>query len=492
MAGCLLGKIQFDALTSPAHTAAHEVKPAPADFKTCIQRRRLCAALASHGKPRCKRGHDYEVAQVVMDYTFGHDEISQTVDDGTTTTTHVFGHDGHGSVRVLYDLATTAANITQAFSFSAYGEMIALHNATAQSIAVTNRLSSLGYSGEHFDAKAQQQYLRARWYNPANGRFNRLDPFAGNMQDPQSLHKYAYVHGDPIQGVDPTGMFLGSVGSLGAIGIAMEMHIGTLTQGALTITTLNTIGDAGMQIRRMGIAMIASGDIEGGFALYDLGGSIFGMAVQVIDTANNAIDMFSLGIASVGILSSAYKFLSKGGLRKVGQAFRNLSKLSEAGRSATSFAADLGGKRLGSRSLKVEEFKVWEELVGSVKQTRSGKPMRVQILRRPPGHSDLTNATGGVVRGKYSPVEAGGAEVGTIYVREDATHYEVLHEIQHMMHHFDVGDAHRTMPVAQREWAVYNRMKNSYSWDKLTDLERADAKAQLDLYPVDVPPPHLQ
>jgi len=28
------------------------------------------------------------------------------------------------------------------------------------------------------------------------------------MQDPQSLHKYLYVHGDPIQGMDPTGMVL--------------------------------------------------------------------------------------------------------------------------------------------------------------------------------------------------------------------------------------------------------------------------------------------
>ena len=100
-------------------------------------------------------------------------------------TTHVFGHDGHGSVRVLYDLATTAANIAQAFTFSAYGQMIALHNSQAASSPLASRLSSLGYSGEHFDAKASQQYLRARFYNPANGRFNRLDPFAGNMRDPQ-------------------------------------------------------------------------------------------------------------------------------------------------------------------------------------------------------------------------------------------------------------------------------------------------------------------
>ena len=131
----------------------------------------------------------------ITDYTFGDDEISQTVtDENGNSATHIFGHDGHGSVRVLYDVAGV---IAQAFTFSAYGTMIALHNATAQSIAVSSRLTSLGYSGETFDAKVGQQYLRARFYNPSNGRFNRLDDFAGNNQDPQSLHKYAYVHSNP-------------------------------------------------------------------------------------------------------------------------------------------------------------------------------------------------------------------------------------------------------------------------------------------------------
>ncbi len=50
------------------------------------------------------------------------------------------------------------------------------------------------------------QYLRARYYLPAQGIFNRLDPFFGNQDDPQSLHKYAYVHGDPVNGSDPSGL----------------------------------------------------------------------------------------------------------------------------------------------------------------------------------------------------------------------------------------------------------------------------------------------
>ena len=69
-----------------------------------------------------------------IDYTFGDDEIAQRVRDfdasGAVTSdqTLVFGHDGHGSVRVLYELVGTATAIIQAFTFSAYGQMIALHN----------------------------------------------------------------------------------------------------------------------------------------------------------------------------------------------------------------------------------------------------------------------------------------------------------------------------------------------------------------------------
>ncbi len=36
-----------------------------------------------------------------------------------------------------------------------------------------------------------------------------MDPFAGNNQDPQSLHKYLYAHCNPINGMDPSGQFFG-------------------------------------------------------------------------------------------------------------------------------------------------------------------------------------------------------------------------------------------------------------------------------------------
>lgn len=103
-----------------------------------------------------------------IDYTFGHDEISQRVVERNPVgdiTSDIFGHDGHGSVRMLTDLAST---IAQVFTFSSYGVMLAVHNGTASLVGTSaaTALTSLGYSGEHFDAHAQQQYLRARLYTP--------------------------------------------------------------------------------------------------------------------------------------------------------------------------------------------------------------------------------------------------------------------------------------------------------------------------------------
>ena len=70
------------------------------------------------------------------------------------------------------------------------------------------------------------QYLRARYFNPATGTFNRLDPFAGNMRDPQSLHKYLYVHGDPIGGIDPLGLMAATY-TMGGLSI-MNMMVATV------------------------------------------------------------------------------------------------------------------------------------------------------------------------------------------------------------------------------------------------------------------------
>jgi RHS repeat-associated protein len=46
---------------------------------------------------------------------------------------------------------------------------------------------------------------RARYYNPATGRFLSRDPEEGKIKIPATLHKYLYAGGDPVNRIDPRG-----------------------------------------------------------------------------------------------------------------------------------------------------------------------------------------------------------------------------------------------------------------------------------------------
>ena len=135
-----------------------------------------------------------------------------------------------------FAVATGESLLALHATFAAYGQILAVHaqNATLAGTSEAAFKSNLGYSGEQWDASLRMQNLRARAYDPANGRFIGLDPFAGNMQDPQSLHKYAYVHGDPVQGIDPTGMFLGSalISLVSFLGINVSKSNNDIGRGA--------------------------------------------------------------------------------------------------------------------------------------------------------------------------------------------------------------------------------------------------------------------
>jgi RHS repeat-associated protein len=137
-----------------------------------------------------------DAVEIAKTITLGHDVIAQAT---SASAVLYLLYDGHGSTRSVVDAALALA---QKYAYDAYGNMLpglGLHAEPATA------LTSLLYSGEQTDATGLQ-YLRARYYDPTTGRFNRLDPFAGRIQDPLSLHKYLYTHGDPVMGTDPSGL----------------------------------------------------------------------------------------------------------------------------------------------------------------------------------------------------------------------------------------------------------------------------------------------
>jgi RHS repeat-associated protein len=155
--------------------------------------------------------------ETVTTYVIGHQRISQTVKEGNNEPQeYYFTFDGHGSTRALLDFTGAIVHL---YSFDAYGNALGFDPNQA--------LTEFLYSGEQFDSKIEQQYLRARYYDPATGRFNRLDPFFGNLNDPQSFHKYTYAHNNPVNMTDPTGMFgLGGMSLSISIGASIGAGIG--------------------------------------------------------------------------------------------------------------------------------------------------------------------------------------------------------------------------------------------------------------------------
>lgn len=71
-------------------------------------------------------------------------------------------------------------------------------------------------------------YQRARYMNPASGRFTQQDSFAGFDSDPLSLHKYNYANSAPTIYVDPSG----NISSLVEIAIGIDLN--GLTKAANT------------------------------------------------------------------------------------------------------------------------------------------------------------------------------------------------------------------------------------------------------------------
>jgi RHS repeat-associated protein len=159
-------------------------------------------------------------------YTLGDDVISQY--EASIGADHLL-YDGHGSTRQLTDDDITNV-VVDCYGYDAYGVMLG-GNPNNSAPAAT----SLLYAGEQFDLDAQQYYLRARYYDQNTGRFNRMDSFPGNYQDPQSLHKYLYCHNNPVNAVDPSGQFL-----VTDVSIAMAIW-GMMCFVAFTLLVMNVM-----------------------------------------------------------------------------------------------------------------------------------------------------------------------------------------------------------------------------------------------------------
>jgi RHS repeat-associated protein len=61
------------------------------------------------------------------------------------------------------------------------------------------------FTGQRWEANLGLYDYRARFYDPALGRFLQPDPIVPEPGNPQGLNWYAYVYNNPLRYTDPTG-----------------------------------------------------------------------------------------------------------------------------------------------------------------------------------------------------------------------------------------------------------------------------------------------
>lgn len=71
----------------------------------------------------------------------------------------------------------------------------------------TGAAPEFAFTGQRLLAGLGLYHFGARWYDPGMGRFLQPDPIVPEPFNPQSLNRYSYVRNDPVNRVDPTGMF---------------------------------------------------------------------------------------------------------------------------------------------------------------------------------------------------------------------------------------------------------------------------------------------
>ncbi len=134
---------------------------------------------------------DYDSSGPIAEYTYGYSLISQ---DRSGQDAYYLS-DGSRNVRLL---TNALALVIDDYVYDAFGNLVDSNGATVNPYL---------FAGDRFGAEEGLLFLRARYYDPATGRFISRDPFEGVLRDPASLHRYLYANANPISNYDPTGQY---------------------------------------------------------------------------------------------------------------------------------------------------------------------------------------------------------------------------------------------------------------------------------------------
>lgn len=208
--------------------------------------------------------------------------ISQTRSGATS----YYLQDGQGSVRGLTNVSGT---LIDSYAYSAFGEMLS-HTGTT--------VNPYQYAGQQFDAATGLYNLRARYYDPADGRFLSQDVYPYNLANPIELNRYSYAANSPINYSDPTGYTAFIEYALK--GAATGAAIGGLSDIAIQLITKPLNQFSWMELLQYTLAGAISGAVG---ALVGIGGTALLGERFAATVLTGAFDGWLSGMLSRGVMN---------------------------------------------------------------------------------------------------------------------------------------------------------------------------------------------
>ena len=130
-------------------------------------------------------------------YVLGGSELLSQNKIGGTGISYLL-HDGQGSTRALADGSGNLRS-SELYTYDAFGNLISDQ---------TNPATSYLYTGQQFDVLTSLYSLRARYYNPGDGKFLSRDTVSIDPGNPVELNRYSYAINNVINRIDPSGHFI--------------------------------------------------------------------------------------------------------------------------------------------------------------------------------------------------------------------------------------------------------------------------------------------
>jgi RHS repeat-associated protein len=131
-----------------------------------------------------------------VDQVMAQEDVTSLTSAGTTLWQVT---DNQNTVR---DLVASDGTVAAHFNYDPYGNLISAADGSGNTITNVGAVTYVLYTGRAFEFATGLQYNRARWFDPAVGRWISEDPIGFKAGD---TNIDRYVGNDPVDGVDPKG-----------------------------------------------------------------------------------------------------------------------------------------------------------------------------------------------------------------------------------------------------------------------------------------------